>query len=87
MEIERRISDELVSVTNSGDCFWSVSNDQLKGTTPLEAALVQQYVNFADQEILPAAATWVFPTLGLMQQNKQVGFADDTQIDSGESFK
>ncbi|XP_073247487.1 elongation factor 1-gamma-like [Porites lutea] len=34
-------------------------------------AEIQQYVNFADQELLPAVATWVFPTLGLMQYNKQ----------------
>lgn len=49
-----------------------MSNDQLRGNTPLEGALVQQYVNFADHELLPAVATWVFPTLGLMQFNKQV---------------
>ena len=52
--------------------FHLVSNDQLRGKTPLEGALIQQYVNFADQEILPAVVTWVFPTLGLMQFNKQV---------------
>lgn len=49
-----------------------MSSDQLRGKTPLEGALIQQYVNFADQELLPAMATWVFPTLGLMQFNKQV---------------
>lgn len=37
----------------------------------MDMALIQQYVNFADQELLPAVATWVFPTLGLMQYNKQ----------------
>ena len=50
----------------------AVSNGQLRGTTELDAALVQQYVNFADSEILPAACAWVFPTLGIMQYNKQV---------------
>ena len=49
-----------------------VSNDQLRGKTAIDMALIQQYVNFADQELLPAVATWVFPTLGLMQYNKQV---------------
>ena len=49
-----------------------VSNDELRGKAPLEMAEIQQYVNFADQELLPAVATWVFPTLGLMQYNKQV---------------
>jgi len=53
-------------------CLLPVSNGQLKGLTDLDAALVQQYVNFADNEILPAACTWVFPTLGIMQYNKQV---------------
>lgn len=52
----------------------SVSNDQLHGTDKFDAALIQQYVNFADQEILPAAATWVFPTLGLMQYQKPVRY-------------
>jgi elongation factor 1-gamma len=48
-----------------------VSNDKLLGANKFDAALIQQYVNFADQEILPAAATWVFPTLGLRQFHKQ----------------
>ncbi|WP_459806180.1 glutathione binding-like protein, partial [Herbidospora sp. RD11066] len=48
-----------------------VSNDQLRGKARLEMAQIQQYVNFADQELLPSVATWVFPTLGLMQYNKQ----------------
>jgi len=64
--------------TSDGKCLYEsnaiaqyVCNDQLLGTNKFDAALIQQYVNFADQEILPAAATWVFPTLGLMQFNKQ----------------
>lgn len=67
---------DLVVVLVSKACYislpFSVSSDQLRGKTPLEGALIQQYVNFADQELLPAMATWVFPTLGLMQFNKQV---------------
>ena len=34
--------------------------------------MVQQYINFADNEILPQACVWVFPTLGLTQYNKEV---------------
>lgn len=49
-----------------------VANAQLRGTSDVDAALVQQYVNFADNEILPACCTWTFPTLGIMQYNKQV---------------
>ena len=33
-----------------------VSNDELRGKAPLEMAEIQQYVNFADQELLPAVA-------------------------------
>lgn len=64
--------------TSEGHCIYEsnaiayyVANAQLRGTSELDAALVQQYVNLADHEILPAAATWVFPTLGLIQYNKQ----------------
>lgn len=52
--------------------FHPVANEQLRGTSLTDAALIQQFVDFADHEILPAAATWVFPTYGIMQYNKQV---------------
>ncbi|XP_065185449.1 elongation factor 1-gamma-like [Sycon ciliatum] len=48
-----------------------VANEQLRGSTPMDAALVQQFVQLAENEILPAACTWVYPTLGFMQYNKQ----------------
>lgn len=54
-------------------CFFPVANSQLRGcSSDLTAALVQQYVSFADNEILPAACTWTYPTLGFMQYSKQV---------------
>ena len=49
-----------------------VANDQLRGgKDPVAQAQVLQWLNFADSDILPAACTWVFPTLGIMQFNKQ----------------
>jgi elongation factor 1-gamma len=48
-----------------------VSNDQLRGANALDAALVQQWMEFADNDILPASCTWVFPCMGVMQYNKQ----------------
>jgi elongation factor 1-gamma len=51
----------------------TVANAQLRGNNDKDAALIQQFINFADNEILPSAATWVFPTYGIMQYNKQVG--------------
>ena len=38
----------------------------------LDQSLVLQYVNFADNEILPAVCAWVFPTLGVMPQDQKV---------------
>ncbi len=57
-----------------------MANAQLRGNScDIAAALVQQFVNFADNEILPAACTWTFPTLGIMQYNKQVSDAVDSK--------
>lgn len=50
----------------------TVSNDALRGATPQAASQVMQWVSFADSEIVPPASAWVFPTLGIMQFNKQV---------------
>ncbi|XP_013395930.1 LOW QUALITY PROTEIN: elongation factor 1-gamma-like [Lingula anatina] len=62
----------------NGDCVFEsnaiayyVANEALRGASPSDAAFVQQWINFADSEILPAACTWVFPCMGLMQYNKQ----------------
>lgn len=54
----------------------AVGNKQLQGESPEAAALVQQWINFADNEILPSACTWVFPCLGIIQFNKQVTAAN-----------
>lgn len=59
-----------------------VGNTQLQGATPEAAALVQQWISFADNEILPAACTWVFPCLGITQFNKQ-----DTERAKGQITK
>jgi len=51
---------------------YHVANDALRGTTTTDAAYIHQWMEFADSEILPAALTWVFPCMGIMQYNKQV---------------
>ena len=49
-----------------------VSNESLLGgANAINQALVQQYIEFADNEILPSACTWTYPTLGFKQYNKQ----------------
>ena len=50
----------------------TVSNDQLRGTCDYSRAKVLQFVNMADNEVLPSVCTWVFPTLGIMQYNANV---------------
>jgi len=48
-----------------------LANEQLRGASVVDAAHVQQWIEFADNEILPSYCTWLFPCLGIMQYNKQ----------------
>merc|ERR1712212_1347845 len=45
-----------------------VGNKQTRGGD--NEAEVLQWIGVADNEILPAACTWVYPTMGIMQYNK-----------------
>merc|ERR1712226_72512 len=63
---------------SNGDCIFEsnaiacyVGNKDLCGASQGDAARVQQWINFGDNEILPASCTWVFPCLGITQYNKQ----------------
>lgn len=49
-----------------------LSNDQLRGKSDLVRAEVIQWLSFADNELMPAIASWVFPSLGIVQVDKQV---------------
>ena len=60
-----------VCLTEPNAIAYYVSNETLRGTNPVDQALVLQYLEFADTEILPSACTWVYPTLGFKQYNKQ----------------
>lgn len=57
-------------MTESNAIAYYVSNAQLRGGSDFEKAEVQQWLSFADSEIGPAAAAWVYPILGIMQFNK-----------------
>jgi len=63
-----------VLLYTSNAIAYHVASDVLRGTTPTDAAYVHQWMEFADSEIMPAALTWVFPCIGIMQYNKQVSF-------------
>merc|ERR1719394_1513062 len=60
-----------VLLTESNAIAYYVANDELRGGSDAAArAQVVQWMCMADNEILPAACTWVFPTMGIMQYNK-----------------
>jgi elongation factor 1-gamma len=48
-----------------------LATEALRGANLVDAALVQQWIEFADNEILPSYCTWLFPVIGIMQYNKQ----------------
>ncbi|CAB3374942.1 Hypothetical predicted protein [Cloeon dipterum] len=58
-------------LSESNAIAFYVSNKQLRGSSDLEQAQVQQWLSFADSEILPASCTWVYPAISIMQFNKQ----------------
>ena len=64
-------SDGVLLYTSNAIAY-HVASAALRGTTTADAAYVHQWMEFADSEILPAALTWVFPCMGVMQYNKQV---------------
>merc|ERR1712024_329765 len=60
-----------VLLTESNAIAYYVANDELRGGSEAAArAQVVQWMVMADNEILPAACTWVCPTMGIMQFNK-----------------
>jgi len=48
-----------------------VSNEALLGGSNIDKALVREYISFSENQVVPSACTWVFPTLGFKQYNKQ----------------
>ncbi|RZF47782.1 hypothetical protein LSTR_LSTR006046 [Laodelphax striatellus] len=64
-------SSKGLCITESNAIAFYVANAQLRGQTDEQKAQVLQWLSFADNEILPASCTWVFPCLGIMKQDKQ----------------
>lgn len=63
-------SDGLL-LTESNAIAYYVASEELRGGAEAAArAQVVQWMCMADNEILPSACTWVFPTMGIMQFNK-----------------
>ncbi|RLU20180.1 hypothetical protein DMN91_006787 [Ooceraea biroi] len=64
-------TDDGKYITESNAIAYYVANEQLRGKSDVERALILQWLGFADSEILPASCAWVFPLLGIMSYNKQ----------------
>merc|ERR1711973_43794 len=59
-------------LTESNAIAYYVANDELRGGSDAAArSQVVQWMCWADNEVLPASCTWVFPCMGIMQYNKQ----------------
>uniref|UniRef100_G1RNM8 Elongation factor 1-gamma n=1 Tax=Nomascus leucogenys TaxID=61853 RepID=G1RNM8_NOMLE len=58
-------------VFESNAITYYVNNEELRGSTPEAAALVAQWVSFADSGRVPPASAWVFPIMGITHHNKQ----------------
>ncbi|XP_072405156.1 elongation factor 1-gamma-like [Chiloscyllium punctatum] len=66
------VADSGFCVQESNAVAYYVSSSMLRGTSIQEAALIQQWINFAESELIPPTATWLFPTSGTRKFNKQV---------------
>lgn len=53
-------------LTESNAIAYYVANEQLRGTSDFYRAEVQSFVSFADNELLPAVQSWVFPVIGIV---------------------
>jgi len=61
--------DDKVVLNEANAIAYYVGNEATRGGP--NAAQVLNWINFADNVIEPAACTWVYPTLGMFQYNKQ----------------
>jgi len=59
------------NIFESNAIAFYLANEQLRGKSLEDQAFVQQWISFADNEILPPTCTWVFPCMGIMAFNKQ----------------
>ncbi|XP_067875325.1 elongation factor 1-gamma-like [Heterodontus francisci] len=66
------VADSGFCVQGSNAAAYYVSNDLLRGSSRKEAVLVQQWINFAENELIPPVAAWVLPSLGIMKSSKLV---------------
>lgn len=65
-------ADDGTCLTESNAIAYYLANAALRGgSDPVHGAQVIQWMQFADNEILPPALTWILPILGTLQYSKQ----------------
>jgi len=57
-------------IFESNAIAYFLANEQLRGKNVIDEASVQQWISFADNQILPPACSWVFPIMGIMPYDK-----------------
>lgn len=70
MQVPAYETNDGKHLLESNAIAYYVANDQLRGKTDLDRALVLQWINFADHELEPSSCAWVFPLLGIVPFNK-----------------
>jgi len=58
------------NISESNAIAFYLANEQLRGKSLEDQAFVQQWISFADNEILPPTCSWVFPCMGIIAFNK-----------------
>jgi len=59
-----------LNISESNAIAYYLANEQLRGKSIEDQAFIQQWISFAENEILPPSCTWVFPCMGIMPFNK-----------------
>lgn len=60
-------SDKKLSLIDSNAIAYYVANDQFRGTTNEARAEVLQWLNYGSENVVPAVAAWVYPSLSLVE--------------------
>lgn len=69
------------TIIESNAIAYYYANDQLRGgSNDVHRAQVIQWLSYADNEILPPLASWVFPKLGYIQVDKEVEEAGKAEL-------
>jgi len=65
-------SDKKTQLFESTSIAYYVANDQLRGTTLEDKAQVLQWVNYGNETVASAVASWVYPALSLVQSTPEL---------------